>query len=142
MVKQKNVDVVHNAHTLFWSFILSHSPQAAGSAQSGQSRSEDADDNLNDALPKFFVFHGNTPFLYFSFPHAKPNTLAPQPFFSFSPAICDLSRTVGSPQAVRGSIDFHSKLLSSWLRSKVRAIGYAELTQHASTGHFNLRILC
>ena len=56
MVKQKNVDVVHNAHTLFWSFILSHSPQAAGSAQSGQSRREDADDNLNDALPKFFVF--------------------------------------------------------------------------------------
>jgi hypothetical protein len=81
----------------------------------------------------------NTPFLYFSFPHAKPNTLAPQPFFSFSPAICDLSRTVGSPQAVRGSIDFHSKLLSSWLRSKVRAIGYAELTQHASTGLFNMR---
>ena len=65
MVKQKNVDSVHNAHTLFWSFILSHSPQAAGSAQSGQSRREDADDNLNDALPKFFVFHGNTPFFIF-----------------------------------------------------------------------------
>ena len=31
-VKQKNVDVMHNAHILFWSFILSHSHQAAASA--------------------------------------------------------------------------------------------------------------
>ena len=33
-------------------------PHAGGRSEGGQSRGEDADDDLNDGLPSFFVLHG------------------------------------------------------------------------------------